>query len=71
MLFAQGGSMATFPINEIEIEDGVIMQAYQHRVKCVKYPNQSIDYVALIVEKADRQLYLCLYEIGSKSRPKE
>ena len=35
----------------------------------MKYPHQSTEYVVIIVEKGDKQLYLHLYEIVSKYHP--
>lgn len=67
MLYSnQGIYKKSFAINQIDVKDGKIHQIYHHRVNCVKYPNQSPEYVAVIVEKdLNHQLYLQLYEIVS------
>jgi hypothetical protein len=45
------------------VPDGNILQLYHHRVLCRKYPAQSPEYVILVVEKQQRQLFLQLCEI--------
>lgn len=63
----QGVSKRKFEINQIELNEAQIRNVYHHRVNCIKYPNQSPEYVVIIAEKMeDKQLYLHLYEIVSR-----